>query len=146
MTSKCTDVLVRMFAALDSNDYERVVRFFGAEGVWHRQGRILSGSDEIGRALEQRPSGIATAHLVSNVMEIGPRRPATEFAFYLTVLRSLVGGTSGHIAPDLPSIVVISGRLTFDQPVERRPVIRLLDTSRYVVKTGSLRENLLQLS
>lgn len=146
MTSKCTDVLVRMFAALDSNDYEGVVQFFGADGVWHRQGRILSGPGEIGRALEQRPPGMATAHLVSNVMAIGRTQPATEFAFYLTVLRSLVGGTSGQVAPDLPSTVVISGRLTFGPPVGRRPAIRWLDTSRYVVKAGSLGGNLLQLS
>src|SRR5882724_12776568 len=63
-----SDLLHRLFFNLDEQRYSQVAELFAPDGVWHRQGEQLQGRDAVRQALEQRPAGLKTRHLVSNTI------------------------------------------------------------------------------
>ena len=77
--------VLRFYAALDRSDYEGVASGMAPDGVWHRQGKALQGPDAVRAALQERPAGRVTAHLVQNlVIELEGEDEAS--ARYLTLV------------------------------------------------------------
>ncbi|WP_426959420.1 nuclear transport factor 2 family protein [Muricoccus radiodurans] len=63
----CQQAVMRFYAALDRSDYEAVASGMAPDGVWHRQGKALRGPDAVSAALQDRPAGRVTAHMVQNL-------------------------------------------------------------------------------
>ena len=63
----CADVACRFFRYLDRRHYDELAGLFAPDGIWVRQGAQLRGRDAIVAALAQRPAGLVTRHLISNV-------------------------------------------------------------------------------
>lgn len=61
-------VLYRFFQALDERRYDDQVTQVAENGTWLRQGKLLTGPDEIRSAMEERPVDFHTAHLISNLI------------------------------------------------------------------------------
>lgn len=71
--TRCSQAVMRFFAALDAGDIAAVSACMAEDGVWHRQGQALRGPDQVLAALKQRPAGRVTAHLVNNlVIDLDP--------------------------------------------------------------------------
>lgn len=68
LTLGCIDAVLRFFAALDEGRLNDVAAAMADDGVWHRQGGALRGPAEVLQALEARPPGRVTAHLVQNLV------------------------------------------------------------------------------
>lgn len=64
----CSQAVMRFYGALDAGDIAGVASWMAPEGVWHRQGQVLRGPAEVLAALQQRPAGRVTAHLVNNLV------------------------------------------------------------------------------
>ena len=64
----CSQAVMRFYGALDAGDIAGVASWIAPEGVWHRQGQVLRGPAEVLAALQQRPAGRVTAHLVNNLV------------------------------------------------------------------------------
>lgn len=66
--ASCEDLVVRFFHALDRRDYDTVGALFSRDGVWRRQGVVLTGATTIADTLRRRPADLETRHLLSNVL------------------------------------------------------------------------------
>lgn len=92
-------LVLDFFAALDERRHADAAELFADDGVWERQGTELSGRDAIRAALDARPAGRATAHVVTNLRvdtEDGVRATAR---FLLVAYEHAAGQSSGPLAP-----------------------------------------------
>ncbi|MCW8084177.1 nuclear transport factor 2 family protein [Sabulicella glaciei] len=90
----CQQAVHRFYAALDASDYAGVAASMAPEGSWHRQGKMLTGPDEVRAALAERPAGRVTAHLVQNlVVDLADERSATLRYMTLVYRHDGEGGT-----------------------------------------------------
>ena len=64
----CQQQLTRLFYYLDQRRYEDLVDLFEPDGVWLRQGRLLSGRADILQAMQARPVTYYICHIVSNFL------------------------------------------------------------------------------
>jgi hypothetical protein len=62
----CTQLTHRLFYCLDESKYEQLVSLFEEGGVWHRQGEVLKGREQILRAMAKRPSTQRIRHVITN--------------------------------------------------------------------------------
>jgi ketosteroid isomerase-like protein len=122
----CQQSVHRFYAALDASDYEAVAACMAPDGVWHRQGKALTGPDQVRTALADRPAGRVTAHLVQNlVIDLEDERSATARYFSLVYRHDGGGGESGPAPLGQPlSISAYADRMRRDGDrwlvVERR--------------------------
>jgi len=94
----CLQLTSRFYMALDLADFQSVSGAFLPHGVWHRQGKLLTGPIEVMAALSHRPKGRTTAHLVQNaVVELQGGDSAT--VRYMTLVYR-------HDAESLPTLPV----------------------------------------
>lgn len=105
----CSQAVLRFFSALDSGDIESVAHLMADRGVWHRQGQALEGPQQVLRALQQRPAGRVTAHLVNNlVIELDPSLNQATARYMLLVFRhDRADGSTGAV-PLLSSLLSIT--------------------------------------
>lgn len=78
-------VIVKLWAALDSADFEGVAGSFADDGVWHRQGKQLAGPAGVRAAMAERPKSARTRHLITNALVDAVDENSAEMQFYLTV-------------------------------------------------------------
>lgn len=90
-------VLGRLFLALDRSNYPGVASCFSAEGKWHRQGQCLIAEAAIVAALEKRPAGRRTLHVIANVVAEAAGPAAARATFYLIAYRH--DGDAADTAP-----------------------------------------------
>ncbi len=64
----CASASTRFFHCLDRRDYSGLVALMTDGGVWVRGGTRLSGGPAILDALRDRPAGLTTRHLLSNLV------------------------------------------------------------------------------
>ena len=64
---ECTQLCYRFARHLDSGDFESMIALFTEDGVFDRVGQLLRGHDGIRAAFRERPVGITTRHVVTNV-------------------------------------------------------------------------------
>lgn len=102
-------VLVGLFAALDSNEFETVATSFAEAGVWHRQGKQLKGPAMVREAMAERNKGARTRHVVTNIMTKVTNDSDAEIGFYMTVFSHLGEAEALPPAPmNLPNTVGLS--------------------------------------
>jgi SnoaL-like domain len=73
------------FRHLDDNDYEALTALMTADGLWHRQGKELRGRPMVMEAMQARPLGLVTRHIVSNLLVEATDRNHADASVYLTV-------------------------------------------------------------
>ncbi len=78
-------VIVKLWSALDSADFEGVANSFADDGVWHRQGKQLAGPAGVRAAMTERPKSARTRHLITNALVDAVDENNAEMQFYLTV-------------------------------------------------------------
>jgi ketosteroid isomerase-like protein len=84
----CSQAVMRFYGALDAGDIAGVASWMAPEGVWHRQGQVLRGPAEVLAALQQRPAGRVTAHLVNNlVVDLDEAGDTASVRYMLLVFR-----------------------------------------------------------
>jgi hypothetical protein len=72
-TAPCAEIAIGhalhdFFQALDERRYDDQVGHLTPAGTWLRQGKLLTGPDEMRAALEERPADFHTAHVISNLV------------------------------------------------------------------------------
>jgi hypothetical protein len=72
------------FGALDERRYEEVAALMAENGIWHRQGKALTGPSGVLEAVEARPADFATAHIITNVI-VEPSEGGAVVTFHSTV-------------------------------------------------------------
>jgi hypothetical protein len=81
-------LLGRLFMALDGHDYDSLTECFARDGVWLRQGKTLSGREQLRKVLlETKPATRTTIHVVSNVCIDRQVAESGSGRFYLAVYR-----------------------------------------------------------
>ena len=81
----CEQLVHRFYQALDAAEFITLAQLFRDDGIWFRQGKKLEGQKIILKAMDERPAGRKTAHLVQNfVLDI--ESPAKAVAHYLTLV------------------------------------------------------------
>ena len=100
----CEQAVHRFYSALDASDFPAVGTCFAPEGVWHRQGAVLLGPDQVLEALAKRPAGRTTAHLVQNLV-VSVEAPTVASVEYMTLVY--------RVDADLPASGVVELGLPF---------------------------------
>jgi ketosteroid isomerase-like protein len=81
----CEQLVHRFYQALDAAEFITLAQLFRDDGIWFRQGKKLEGQQVILKAMDERPAGRKTAHLVQNfVLDI--ESPVKAVAHYLTLV------------------------------------------------------------
>jgi hypothetical protein len=83
---------------LDTGDFRQLVDCMAADGIWHRQGKVLQGHAMILDALAARGSDVRTAHLVSNFRLNSADAVVAEARFLMVAYRY-----DGPVREDEPS-------------------------------------------
>lgn len=78
-------LLNRFFHCLDDGRYEEMAELMAPDGVWHRQGKALQGPAAVLAAMRERPAGLVSRHVVSNLVVDAAAEDRAEAAFYATV-------------------------------------------------------------
>lgn len=83
--SKIEKLIYDFFYYLDERRYRQLSDMFAPDGVWHRQGKELRGPDTVMNAMNERPAGFTTRHLITNVsVDVADAFTASAL-FYMTV-------------------------------------------------------------
>jgi ketosteroid isomerase-like protein len=94
----CVNTVLDFFYFLDAGDGDGTAALFTCDGVWLRNGNALRGPDEIRGAVEGRPAGRKTAHLVSNVRVETVSADLARVRFYLAAYEGIEGGAPMRLA------------------------------------------------
>lgn len=81
----CAATTVRFFHHLDRAEYEALAGLLTESGVWLRSGQELAGPAMVLEKMRERPPGLTTRHLLSNIVVnlVGERE--ARVAYELTV-------------------------------------------------------------
>ncbi len=94
--------ILRFFHGLDERRYDSILGLLAPDMAWLRQGVWHEGHDAILSELSQRPAGMYTRHVVTNVVRMGPedmrRTGATADPFERERVRR---GRKTHTADDV---------------------------------------------
>jgi hypothetical protein len=63
----CRNQVMGFFRDLDENDYDSLVGRMAPDAVWHRQGKVLNGRQDVLQALSARSKTMRIHHLISNL-------------------------------------------------------------------------------
>jgi hypothetical protein len=63
---ECTQLTHQLFFCLDEAKYAQLVSLFEDNGIWHRQGEVLTGHEQILQAMAKRPSTQRIRHIITN--------------------------------------------------------------------------------
>jgi hypothetical protein len=107
----CMQLLHQLFYFLDESKYDQLVSLFEENGVWHRQGEVLSGHGQILRAMEKRPATQRIRHVITNSLIESQHDGVVHAVAYMTAYRFDDG-------------TVHSGPVTIAQPF-RLSVVRI---------------------
>ncbi|MGH8789926.1 MAG: nuclear transport factor 2 family protein [Cupriavidus necator] len=98
--------VIRMYHALDRQDYPGASECFMPDGIWDHGGHALLGQEQILASLSKRSATLFTRHYVSNFVVLEHGGSVAKVAFGLTVYRSDTGA-----APTLPLDKVVPALL-----------------------------------
>ena len=80
--------MLAFFHALDTRRYEAAAALMTEDGCWERQGRLLSGREQILDALNGRAPDRATCHVVTNLRLATLDGSRATVAYFLTAYES----------------------------------------------------------
>jgi hypothetical protein len=63
---ECEQLVHRFYQSLDAGEFTTLSQLFRDGGIWFRQGKKLEGPQAVLSAMDDRPAGRKTAHLVQN--------------------------------------------------------------------------------
>jgi hypothetical protein len=95
---QATQLIYRLFRALDEKDDALVGSQFANQGTWHRQGRLLTGPSEVAAALAEREPDRNSIHVISNVQVATASDGAAICTYYVTAYISSAGTPMGLAA------------------------------------------------
>lgn len=98
----CEAVVLEFFHALDTRRHEAAAALMAENGVWQRQGRRLSGRNEILDALNARAPERSTCHIITNLRLVELAGERATVGYFLTAYESVPNEQGG--APRLVSI------------------------------------------
>lgn len=104
---RCEDAaaqVLNFFEALDQRRHGDVAKLMASDGTWHRQGRTLTGPDEVAAALATRDPARQTAHIVTNLQAELTGSGRARVRFYLLAYESRTDGGTQDAAPRLVAI------------------------------------------
>ena len=84
----CEETVLAFFHALDTRRYEAAAALMTEDGCWERQGRLLSGREQILDALNGRAPDRATCHVVTNLRLATLDGSRATVAYFLTAYES----------------------------------------------------------
>ncbi|MBO1110393.1 nuclear transport factor 2 family protein [Bordetella petrii] len=99
----CEAVVLAFFHALDTRRHEAVAALMAADGVWQRQGKALRGPQAVLQALDARPAGRTTCHVITNVRLLEAAADRASLGYFLTAYESVAQDG----APGAPRLVAI---------------------------------------
>lgn len=82
-------LVMDFFAALDRRSHAEVAAWIAPEGTWHRQGRALTGPEAVRAALDARPAGRSTCHVITNVRMRRRDGQRVHLTYYLTAYEAI---------------------------------------------------------
>ena len=85
--SGCTQVMHEMFHALDTANYERLVKTFVPDGTLLRQGELLQGRNQIMNAMQKRSTTQRIRHVISNTFIDSQAAGLMHLVAYMTAYR-----------------------------------------------------------
>ena len=91
-------LVLRFFLDLDTGAYDDLAGHMAPGGRWHRQGKTLTGTQEILGAMAERGHDVRTAHLVTNFQVTDATETAAAATFYVTTFRH-----DGPVVAGVPS-------------------------------------------
>jgi hypothetical protein len=83
----CTQLTHQLFYCLDESKYDQLVSLFEKNGIWHRQGEVLTGHEQILRAMAKRPSTQRIRHLITNSFIESQSQGLVNLVAYMTAYR-----------------------------------------------------------
>jgi len=99
----CEAVVLAFFHALDTRRHEAAAALMAADGVWQRQGKTLQGPQAVLQALEARPAGRTTCHVITNVRLLESAAGRASLGYSLTAYESVAQDG----VPGAPRLVAI---------------------------------------
>ena len=84
----CEETVLAFFHALDTRRHEAAAALMAEDGCWERQGRLLSGREQILDALNGRAPDRATCHVVTNLRLATLDGSRATVAYFLTAYES----------------------------------------------------------
>ena len=63
----CENQVMLFFRYLDERQYDALAALIAPQGVWRRQGKVLTGPEQAKAALAQRSPTMRIAHLITNL-------------------------------------------------------------------------------
>ena len=100
LLSAAPSLLARLFMALDAHDYDTLAKCFSPDGAWLRQGRTLSGREQIRNTLaDTKPATRTTIHVLTNVSIDRQTTNKGTGRFYLAVYRHDSGSPPPYPVP-----------------------------------------------
>lgn len=64
----CQQLTIASYSLMDQGRYDETVELFAEDATWVRGGKPCQGRSAILAALQQRPEGMVSRHLVTNVL------------------------------------------------------------------------------
>lgn len=98
----CEAVVLSFFHALDTRRHDAAAALMAEDGVWLRQGRRLSGPQEVLAALNARAAERTTCHVITNLRLLDLSGARATVGYFLTAYDSVPQEHEG--APRLVSI------------------------------------------
>ena len=100
------NLVLDFFMDLDVGAFEALVGRMAPGGRWHRQGKVLSGRQNILDAMAERGPDVRTAHLVTNLRIVQANETAATARFYMTAFRY-----DGAVVAGAPSPMNLPGSI-----------------------------------
>ena len=95
----CARLMTGCYTLMDLGRYDAVARLFTDDGVWVRGGVPVEGRQAIRAALEKRPEGVASRHLISNIVVTIVGDGEAEAVGYFLPLRAQVDADGVGVLP-----------------------------------------------
>ena len=83
--SQCAQAIAHFYLSLDQGDTEGLLSCVAPDTVWLRQGKTLTGPEEIRAALAERNPDRITSHQYSNLQVTMEDATTASAVYYLTV-------------------------------------------------------------
>lgn len=97
-TEECQRLVVQSMILIDRRRYDELVALFTDDAVWVRSDRTCRGKAEIRSALDSRPAGLVTRHLVTNILvDVAGSDAASAISYFLAYTHD-----GGPAAPAFP--------------------------------------------
>lgn len=97
--AEAVGVVMRFYRHLDDRDSTCLAALMLPDGVWHRQGAVLTGASAIIAALSRRSPTMQIHHLLTNAFAVSSGPDTADVTAYMLVIRHEPAGPFDGPAP-----------------------------------------------